>query len=266
MLHNDSLDDALQPKTERQAMDRHSIIKQNNPIRRKRIIIVVAFLVIIGGLGAAGVMLVSKSHKAAEKVVETPVTQPLPVAVPTDVPTVSDSKTYASTKIGVKLTHPSNWTATETADTGVRIESPLFSYQTISKGNVQGKFRIFIRTGARKQDSTYIGRGYAIQPSQKITYGAPAAGQRTDTLLQLFGLDTPENFAYFFVAGNFQLARGDTLGPNYGQETGTYIISGGFSAADLTDDMATNPVSPSLLQTSAVYKQAVDIIKSLQLS
>ena len=43
------------------------------------------------------------------------------------------------------------------------------------------------------------------------------------------------------------LQKGDTLGPNYGREQGTFIIACGFSSKDLKDDLATNPVSPDLL-------------------
>jgi hypothetical protein len=147
----------------------------------------------------------------------------------------------------------------------VRLESPDFSYQTTSKGTVTGNFRIYIRKGARTVDGKYIGRGYAFQPSEKLVYAQPALGQRADTYLSLFGLDTPDNFAFFLIAGNYNLNKGDTLGPDYGKEIDTYIIAGGFSAKDQKDDLATNPVSTEMVKISNAYKQAQVILKSLQL-
>jgi hypothetical protein len=181
-----------------------------------------------------------------------------------DVPDATSTKEYSNGFMGLKLTHPDTWVVTE-ANNGVRLESPTFDYQTEAKGKVNGQFRIYIRKGARTNDGTYIGRGYAIQPSEKLTYSNPAPGQRTDTNLTLFGLDEPTNFAFFMIAGNYSLQKGDTLGPGYGKEAETYIIAGGFSEKTLTDDLATNPVNPDLLKTSNAYKQAVEILKSLQL-
>lgn len=185
--------------------------------------------------------------------------------VPKDIPDANETKQYENGPMGLTLTYPTTWTATETADSGVRIESPLFSYQNLDRNSISGNFRIYIRKGARPVDSKYIGRGVAIKPSEKLVYKEPAVGQRADTLLSLFGLDTSDNFAYFFVAGNFQLKMGETLGPDYGKEPETFIVAGGFSSKDLKDDMATNPVSVDLINTSNAYKQAIDIIKTLQL-
>lgn len=181
-----------------------------------------------------------------------------------DVPDATSTKEYSNGFLGLKLTQPDTWTTTE-AENGVRIESPSFTYAAQDKGEVSGYFRIYIRKGARTVDGKYIGRGYAIQPSEKLTYANPAPGQRAETNLTLFGLDEPTNFAFFMIAGNYSLQKGDTLGPNYGKEAETYIIAGGFSEKALTDDLATNPVDPELLKTSNAYKQALEILKSLSL-
>ena len=58
-----------------------------------------------------------------------------------------------------------------------------------------------------------------------------------------------DNFAYFLVAGNFNLKKGDSLGPSYGKEANTFLVTGGYSARDLTDDFATNQIL-SLFGTS----------------
>lgn len=183
-----------------------------------------------------------------------------------DVPNASSTKTYENGFLGVTLTYPDTWNVTESDNKdSVRLESPNFSYQTTTKGPITGNFRIYIRKGARTVDGKYIGRGYAVQPSDKLTYTKPALGQRTDTNLTLFGLDTSDNFAFFLIAGNYSLKKGDTLGPDYGKEAETYIIAGGYSSKDLKDDLATNPVAPNMITTSNAYKQAIDILKSLQL-
>ena len=83
--------------------------------------------------------------------------------------------------------------------------------------------------------------------------------------MSLFGLDTHNNFGFFLIAGNFQLNPGDTLGPNYGKEPDTFIVSGGYSDPKLTIDMATHPVDPTYITTSKAYSQAQDILKMLQL-
>lgn len=231
---------------------------------RKTYLFIPGFVLLLGVLGFGAYMLGSK--KPADKPAATVSQQPAAASTEKDVPDASDTKAYENGFLGVKLTYPSNWTATEDENKGsVRLESPNFSYPSSSKGTVTGNFRVYIRQGARDVDSKYIGRGYAMQPSEKLVYAKPAPGQRADTNLSLFGLDTPDNFAFFMIAGNFNLQRGDTLGPNYGKEQGTFIIAGGFSAKDVKEDLATNPVSADLVKTSNAYKQALDILKSLQL-
>ncbi len=183
-----------------------------------------------------------------------------------DVPSASGTKDYSNDNLNLKLSYPSNWTVTE-SDTkdSFRLESPEFTYQTTDKGNVTGNFRIYVRKGARDIDSKYIARGVAIQPSDKLTYTNPASTQRKDTYLSLFGLDTTDNFAFFLIAGNFNLQKGQSLGPTYGKELQTFIIAGGFSSKSLQDDLATNKVPVSTVQTSNAYKEAVEVLKSLQL-
>jgi len=183
-----------------------------------------------------------------------------------DVPDATGTKTYDNGYLGVNLTYPDSWVATESDNKdSVRLESPSFSYQAAEKGRIAGNFRIYIRKGARTVDGKYIGRGVAIGPSEKLVYAKPTSGQRSDTNLSLFGLDTPDQFAFFLIAGNFQLNKGDTLGPDYGKEAETFIIAGGFSAPDLKDDLATNSVPITGQQSSNAYKQAIEILKSLRL-
>jgi glucose-1-phosphate thymidylyltransferase len=44
-----------------------------------------------------------------------------------------------------------------------------------------------------------------------------------------------------------------------------FIVGGGFSGADLIDDLSTHTVDISTIPTSKAYSQALDILKSLQL-
>lgn len=182
-----------------------------------------------------------------------------------DVPATTTTEDYENGPLALSLKYPTTWTATDTNDRGVRIISPDFSYETSDGETVTGNFRIYIRKGAREQDSKYIGKGVAVQASEKLKYTSPEPGQRTETSVSFFGLDEPEAFAYFLIAGNFSLKKGDTLGPNYGKESDTYIISGGYSSKDLTDDMATNQVPLDYFAKTNAYKQALEIIKSLKL-
>jgi hypothetical protein len=187
-------------------------------------------------------------------------------ATTSDVPQTSQAKTYENDILGLKLSYPDTWKATEPDNKdGVRLESPNFSYTTTDKGELSGNFRVYIRKGARDVDSKYIGRGVAIKPSEKLTYSQPVTGQRSDTLLSSFGLDNTDNFAFFMIAGNFQLKVGDTLGPTYGKEAETFIVAGGYSSKDLADDLATNPVPKDGYDQTNAYKQAISIVNSLQL-
>lgn len=181
-----------------------------------------------------------------------------------DTPAVKDTKTFKTDHPRVSFDYPSGWTVTE-KDGGVRVESSTFKYATTEAGQVEGNFRVYIRQQARGSDSKYIGRGVAIQASEKLTYSQPVVGQLPETNLIRFGSDASDHFAYFFVAGNYSLQKNDTLGPDYGKEPETYIITGGYSSGDLADDMATHKVSLDSYAGTNAFKQALDIIKSLKL-
>jgi hypothetical protein len=235
--------------------------------KSKKWLRIVLVVILLSALAAAAWKFLP-SKKSAPQPAQNTQTSNTETQTPTvkDVPDSTVTQKYENGFLGVTLTYPNNWTTTEGINgESVRLESPQFTYDTTDKGPVTGNFRIYIRKGARTQDSKYIGRGVAIQPSEKLTYSQPVPGQRTDTNLSLFGLDTPDNFAFFMIAGNFQLNKGDTLGPNYGKEAETFIIAGGYSSKDLKDDLQTNSIPPDYIKTSNAYKQAVDILKTLQL-
>jgi len=231
--------------------------------RRKKLVIGLV-IVVLGGLGFGGWKVLQKHSQSQTTTNKQPAETKQATTKSSDVPTTSELKSFKSIDLGLELAYPNTWTVNETAG-GVRLTSPDFSYPTTNKGNADGNFRVYIRKGARGIDSTYIGRGVAIKPSEKLIYDQPAADQRKDTLVSFFGLDTPDYFAYFFVAGNFELKPGDTLGPDYGKEPETFIVAGGYSATSMTDDLETNKVPLGTFVQTNAYKQAIGIIKSLKL-
>lgn len=240
-----------------------TFVTHSKPKSRKKLYISLVIAVILLFALTMWLLIINQPNKTQEIANET-ANEPTVVEPPKDIPDAGSLTEHSNGFLGLKLTHPDSWTATD-ADNGLRIQSPEFKYQSMSGGEITGYFRIYIRKGARTQDGKYIGRGIAIEPSQKLTYTNPSPGQRSETNLSLFGLDDSSNYGFFMIAGNFNLNKGDTLGPKFGQEPDTYIISGGYSDDSLTDDMATNPVSPQLIKTSNAYSQAVEIIKSLNL-
>ncbi len=259
---------AAPPQLDKQppTLERHSVRQKAGKSRIKRTIIILGALIALLGIGYEAFRVLTKKSKPAP--VSPPTVQEsvqTSQAIPNDVPDAGSTKQFSSTQLNLKFSYPDTWKVTETADQGIRIESPEFSYITNDEGQVDGHFRVYIRRGARAADSKVIGRGYADAPSEKLAYTNPSTDQRKETLLTRFGLDEPTNFAYFFIAGNFQLNKGDTLGPNYGKESETYIIAGGYTNSKKTDDMDFFSVATEMPLTSNAYKQAVQIIASLQL-
>lgn len=241
------------------------------PPKRKSSKWLIILLVILAFGGVAAVAWQEYSNRDAQTAPEVVLDQPLEKEEsedesPKDIPDAPGTKTYENGFLGVEFSYPETWTAMEGVNgESVRITSPEFAYTTIDNSQVQGMFKIYVRKGARSIDGKYIGRGYAIEKSETLRYENPTASQRPDTYLSLFGLDEPTNFAYFFIAGNFELEKGDTLGPTYGQEPDTYIIAGGYSQADHTDDLQTNLMSPAYVKGSNAYKQARSILQSMRL-
>lgn len=233
----------------------------------KRILLVFAGLVVLAGAGFGFALLTGQGDEKERTATNN--TAPIDTtseANDKDVPAVTSTKTFKSDFPRIEFTYPGNWVATaDNEQQDVRIESPEFSYTSINGGVIKGNFRIYIRQGARDQDSKYIGRGIAAIPSEKLAYKDPPSGQRPETNLSFFGLDTPDNFAFFLIAGNFSLEKGQSLGPDYGKEAETYIITGGYSSNELSDDLATNTVPVDYFDSTNAYKQAIDILKSLKL-
>lgn len=237
---------------------------------KKRVVMIAVAVVLLAGVGFTYALLTNKdTDKTADSDNQSPPAQTTntnTTSTTTDIPTTTITKEYKSDFPRIKFTYPENWQVTaDSQSAGVRIESPTFTYKTINGNSVDGVFRIYIRQGSRQVDSTYIGRGIAMQTSETLTYEDPAPGQRPETNLSFFGLDTADNFAYYMIAGNFLLQKGESLGPEYGREPETYIIVGGYSSQELTDDIAMNQVPTTEFSQTNAYKQSLEIVKSLQL-
>ncbi len=235
---------------------------QKSPKKAGKKIAIIVVVVIVLALAGLGIWKLTQK-KAKPSSSNTPAGSGEAQNTQAPYTTTTTTKSYTNNVMRMTLAYPENWKVTE--DVGsFKIESPEFNFQTIDKGTVTGNFRVYVRQGAQETDSKYIGRGYAIEPSEKIVYTQPTASQRKETYLTNFGLDQPDNFAYFLIAGNFNLQKGETLGPNYGKEAETLIIGGGFSSKDFKDGLQTYKVSTDSYKESTAYKQAVDIIKSIQ--
>ena len=175
----------------------------------------------------------------------------------------TDYKKHTGDFPRMELTYPSTWILVE-KDNGVTVSSPDFTYTTTDKGEVKGNFSVYIRQGAREQEGKYIGRGMAVQPTEKLVYKEPSSTQRSDTNLTLFGLDSADYFSFFLVSGDYELKKGETLGPTYGREAETYIIAGGFGSTKQTDPLDYNDLEVKEATSNEAYKQGIDIIKSLK--
>lgn len=182
-----------------------------------------------------------------------------------DVPEATNTETFTSDPYRATFMYPKTWKVTEADDNSILVQSEDFTYQTVSGESKQGNFRVAIRKGATTADSEIIAKGVAIQPSELLKYTNPAPGQRTETNLSHFGKDNVNNFSFLLITSNFNLQKGDTLGPNFGKETDAFLISGGYSESGLEPGLATNQVSDAYFHTTNAYGQAIAIIQSLQI-
>jgi len=171
---------------------------------------------------------------------------------------------YESNEPAIAFSYPSNWTVRENDDT-LLVESPEIEFKDSNEQLQTGYFRIFLRQTSRDEDANYIGRGVATLPSEPLIYEEPSVNQREETSLSFFGYDNQNNLAFMLVAGNFTLEPGDILGSNYGREEGSYIIGGGYSSDELSDDLQMYQLNPADFQATNEYEQALEILQSIQI-
>lgn len=238
----------------------------NKPLKSRKKLPIIVILIVIALAAGTGAWFFFSNKKGQKPQTSNSQTDSSQQAAEktSDSPETSATETLKSDFPRMELAYPNTWTVTRN-DNGIKLESPEFSYETVDGETVAGNFRLYIRQGAREADSSYIGRGVAILASEKLAYKEPVTGQRPETNMSFFGVDAQDHFAFLLIAGNFSLQPSETLGPNYGKEPETFIVAGGYSSKELTEDLATNKVAVDYFQTTNAYKQAVEIIKSLKL-
>lgn len=234
-------------------------------IIRRLVLVVVVLAIIAGGIFAAWKLIPSKNDTADktsenQSQTQTPESQDLE----SDIGDTTLSETYTSDFLRIDFKHPQSWKVSE-ENSGLIVKSPTFKLQENNGAESLSYFKIYIKKAATEADGKYLGRGYAVADSGKIAYADPLPGQRKDSYLTNFGLETPDNFAYFIVQGNFNLMKGDTLGPKFASEVDSFLIAGGFSTDEQKEGLSTKIVSEDSYSTYPAYKTAVEIVKSLQL-
>lgn len=252
-------------------MPKDTVQEQIPPVRSKvskkilirRLLILLAVLLLLAAAAFAAWKFVLNKKDNAQPA-QNSSGQPAAEEETLDIGDTELSETYKNDFLRLEFKHPTDWKVTD-AENVVLVKSPSFKVKEKSGNETIGYFKIYIKRGANDADGKYLAKGYAIEQSQKITYSSPAAGQRKDTYLTNFGLDTPDNFAYFVVQGNFNLAQGDTLGPKFAQEPDSFLITGGFANDELADGLATKVVAQNYFADNPAYLTAVEIVKTLQL-
>lgn len=174
------------------------------------------------------------------------------------------SQTYTSDLLRLSLKYPSGWKVSED-NNAVTVKSPSFDIADNSGIENTTYFKIYIKLGATDDEGKYLGKGYAVAPSETINYSDPEVGQRKTTFLTDFGLDNTDNFAYLVVQGNFELEKGDTLGPKFASEPDSFLVSAGFATAEDTGGLQTTLMPIDSYKDNLAYKTGVEIIKSLRL-
>lgn len=171
---------------------------------------------------------------------------------------------YKSDALSLEFNYPQGWKVSE-QDNSIIVKSPSFDLQDKTGASSPTYFKVYIKKGATDAEGKYLGRGYAIAPSEKLVYTNPAPGQRKTSYLTDFGLDNPDNFAYLVVEGNFNLAKGDTLGPKFASEPDSFLLTGGFATDQQKDGLETVQLPMDSYKQNLAYKTGVQIIQSLQL-
>lgn len=231
----------------------------------KKLLIVLAVLVIIAGAAFAAWKFVidkkDQTNPAKNNQYQTAAAEKKETV---DIGASELTETFKSDFLMLEFKYPEAWKATETENI-ILVKSPSFKIEDKSGNESIVYFKVYIKRGANDSDGKYLANAYAIEQSQKISYSEPASGQRKDTNLTNFGNQTPDNFAFFVVQGNFNLAKGDTLGPKFAQEPDSFLIAGGFANDEMQDGLATKTVAADVFADKPAYMTAVEIVKSLKL-
>lgn len=229
--------------------------------KRNKWILISGFLIIII---AAGIFFYPKfQNKSKEASTGTSTSnQSQAVVPPQDDNALTEN--YTGDKIPVDFKYPQDWKVVE--DGGyIKVMSPKQTVTDVKGNSIPASFTLFIKQGADKNDSSYLGNGYATNNSESIKYTDPAPGQRPETYNTNFGLNKSDNFTFFIVQGNFNLKKDDTLGPNYASEPDSILILGGYDKGDKSGNSSLISLSLESYQTDKNYQAAVSIVKTIKL-
>ncbi len=233
----------------------------------KRLTFVLLFLVALGIVGFAAWKLIpakGESNKSAQNTQSQSQQAQTSDPVATALGDTHLTQTYTSDTLRLLIKYPSSWKVTE-ENNAVTVKSPSFDLADNTGMEDSTYFKVYIKMGATETEGKYLGKGYAIAPSEKLAYTDPLVGQRKTTFLTDFGLDNPDNFAYLVVQGNFELEKGDTLGPKFASEPDAFLVTGGFATETEKDGLQTRLMSMDSYKQNLAYQTGVEIIKSLQL-
>lgn len=177
-----------------------------------------------------------------------------------------EAGTFKSATLNLSFSYPSGWTVKENSDKSeVTITSPQTSYTKKDGTATQGAFTVKMRHGTiPEQIQQVTTKAVAVTDSLIIAYDKPTANQRQYTNVSYGGADA-NTFNFFIVSGSAALKAGQAFGYNV-DLTGSdaYMFAGGYGA-DTTDTLNFDPVAKTAYDT-AVFEQAVGIIKSLQIN
>jgi hypothetical protein len=224
---------------------------------------IVAVLVLAGG-GAAAYMLTHKDKTPAKAATNHTATTPKQPVLPAGVQKVGDKYTFKSTKLNVGVSFPTTWSIRESNDRQeVVLTSPSSPYVKKDGTSAQNVFTVKLRHGIIPDAiKTTVQNGVAVADSEVIAYAQPITDQRQYTNLSYIGPDA-NNFSFTLVTGYTAYKAGQTVGGGIDLSGETYMFVGGYGA-DAGDALQFESV-PKADYNTAVFKQAVQIIESLQL-
>lgn len=171
-------------------------------------------------------------------------------------------QTFKSTKQNLEITYRKDWKLEESADKmQITLTSPKVSYEA-EDGQKTDVFTLKIRTGVPEAMEAALNKALAVKDSEVIGYTAPTEEQRYYTNLSYGGQD--ELFTFVMITGSTAFKVGQTIGPSLSLMDDTYLLIGGYGA-DESDSLLFDAVPVNSFDDTAVYTQAVDVIKSLKI-
>ena len=230
--------------------------------KKKILLLTLIGLVTLGVIAAAVYFFVLKKDTPTPAATDNQqATEQQPEAAPA--PADSTPKVFKSTKLGLELTHRTDWSLKEDPDSGeITLTSPQATYTTKDGASKQAAFTLKFRQGATTEQQAAIKAAAAVLASETIAYSAPLETQRYYTNVTFGG--QAEAISLFLVTGATQFKAGDSLA-NFFINGDTYVIGGGFGGTQ-PENFTFDTLPKASFTGSDTYKQALDIVKSLKIS